>query len=102
MKNPIRSLIVFGLVATLAVTAHAAEIYTASGRINRVDRERGEVNVTHGPIAELGWPGMTMTFPVADKTATRSLKAGEAVRFWLEKRDAHYVIIKIEPVNTAK
>lgn len=102
MKNPIRSLIVFGLVAALTAAAHAAEMYAASGRVNRVDRERGEVNVTHGPIAGLGWPGMTMTFPVADKMATRPLRPGEAVRFWLEKRDAGYVIVRIEPANTAK
>lgn len=102
MKHPVATLRAVGLFMVLATAAHAAELYPASGRINRVDTQRGEVNVTHGPIAELGWPGMTMAFPVADKAATRSLKVGETVRFWLEKRDSGYVIVKIEPANAAK
>ncbi len=102
MKAVSRSIVISVVIAFLSLAAQAADTYPASGRINRVEIARGEVNITHGPITGPGWPGMTMTFPVADKAVTKSLKAGEKVRFWLEKRDDHYVVTRIEPVKTAK
>ena len=99
MKTILFSLI---LAAALPRGLLAAETYAASGRINQVDAAHDEVNITHGPIAGLGWPGMTMTFPVADKTATKPLRAGQAVKFWLEKRDGRYVITRIEPTGGSK
>jgi len=36
-----------------------------SGTINIIDPETGRANITHGPIAAIGMPGMTMDFPLA-------------------------------------
>jgi len=92
MKTILFSLI---LAAALPRGLLAAETYAASGRINQVDAAHDEVNITHGPIAGLGWPGMTMNFPVQDKAVLRRLKPGERVDFRLTKEDGHYVITTI-------
>ena len=102
MKVVSRSIAVATFVAVLTLPAHAAETYPAWGKINQVDAVRNKVNITHGPIVGLGWPGMTMTFQVADKAATKALKPGEAIRFWLEMRGDHYVITRVEPANAVK
>ncbi|MHB8743435.1 MAG: copper-binding protein [Sulfuricaulis sp.] len=77
----------------------AAENHAASGTINRVDTQAGQVNITHEPITSLGWPGMTMNFTVKDKTALRHITPGERVDFWLTKEGDHYVITKIAPAK---
>ncbi len=72
--------------------------YMAHGRINRVNNSTGEVNITHGPIKTLNWPGMTMSFPVLDKAALSRLRAGEAVDFDLAQgADGQYAITRIVP-----
>ena len=38
----------------------------AIGTINSVDAEARTANITHGPLADIGMPGMTMDFPVAE------------------------------------
>ncbi|MHB8455756.1 MAG: copper-binding protein [Acidiferrobacterales bacterium] len=75
----------------------AAESYAASGTVKRVEIQAGQVNITHGPIAGLGWPGMTMNFPVKDKAVLRKLTPGERVDFWLSQEDGRYVITRIVP-----
>jgi Cu/Ag efflux protein CusF len=55
--------------------------HIATGTINSVDAAAGRVNITHGPIASASWPGMTMTFKLADTAAGRDLKPGQRVEF---------------------
>ncbi|MDA8258133.1 MAG: copper-binding protein [Betaproteobacteria bacterium] len=72
--------------------------FMAHGKINRIDAEAGTVNITHGPIKALNWPGMTMGFRVADKALLKGLKAGDEVDFDLAKASAgNYVVIRISP-----
>ena len=74
--------------------------YMAHGKINRIDAEVGTVNITHGPIKALNWPGMTMGLRVVDKSLLRGLKAGDEVNFDLAKGPGgNYVISKISLVK---
>ena len=45
----------------------------------------------------LGWPPMTMPFPLAKGVGTTGLKPGQKVRFTLEKRGEDTVITAIHP-----
>lgn len=84
----------------MAATPSTAEAYMAHGRINRVDKAEGTVNVTHGPIKALNWPGMTMSFPVLDKAALFGLTPGETVDFDLARgADGQYAITRIVPAK---
>jgi Cu/Ag efflux protein CusF len=51
-----------------------------SGVITKLDAASSEVTLQHGPVSELGWPAMTMTF--SGKSGTLDgLKAGDKVDF---------------------
>ena len=83
-------------LANLLVHAAPGETHTGQGTVNRVDANAGKVNMTHGPIASLKWPGMTMDFTVKDKQALAGLKTGQKVEFRLtEQSKGHYVITEI-------
>jgi Cu(I)/Ag(I) efflux system protein CusF len=73
---------------------------TGVGTVNRVDLQNGKVNLTHGPIKSLGWPGMTMDFTVRDKTLLNGIKSGEKVEFNVVKEGpGQFYIDRIAPVK---
>ena len=57
----------------------------ASGVVNAVDTTQRKVNVSHGSIKSLGWPAMTMDFPVNQDVDLSTIKAGMKVNFTLIK-----------------
>ena len=71
---------------------------SGSGTINSVDAAGRKVNMTHGPVTALKWPGMTMDFPVAEGVKLDRLKPNGKVRFRIrEGKDGRYVIDAINP-----
>ncbi|MDH5301873.1 MAG: copper-binding protein [Gammaproteobacteria bacterium] len=78
-----------------AVQAHQGE-----GTVNKVDIKAGKINLTHGPIASLNWPGMTMDLDVQNKDSLNDLKPGQKIVFKLvEARKRKYVISEISIVK---
>jgi Cu(I)/Ag(I) efflux system membrane fusion protein len=75
--------------------ASAAE--PVSGRVDAVDLAAGKVKLTHGPIAALGMPAMTMNFRAEKPEALRALRAGQEVEFVVERRGSDYVVTRIAP-----
>ena len=57
----------------------------ASGTVNSVDTDGRKLNVTHAPIPQIGWPGMTMDFAVSDKVDLKTVKPGDKVEFTLQQ-----------------
>lgn len=45
----------------------------------------GTVNVSHGPIAAIGWPAMTMDMPLLEGADVGDLQPGDSVTMMLEK-----------------
>jgi Cu/Ag efflux protein CusF len=73
-----------------------AEIHQGKGRVNSVDVKEGKINLSHGPIASLGWPGRTRDFEVQDKGVLANLKPGQKIAFKLiEAGKGKYVISEI-------
>ena len=56
-----------------------------SGTVNSVDPAQHKVNVSHNPIPGIGWPAMTMDFPVAASVDLKTIKPGTRVNFTIEK-----------------
>jgi Cu/Ag efflux protein CusF len=80
--------------------AAAEPAHKGSGTVNSVDAKAGKVNLSHGPVASLNWPGMKMDFAVQDKQALAGLKPGTKVEFKLmEKSKGQYVITEIAPMK---
>lgn len=69
----------------------------AEGVVNTVEGASRIVNVTHEPIAALGWPAMTMDFPVAKGAKLDGLKPDSKIRFRLRQgEDGRYQIEALE------
>ena len=63
----------------------AASVY-AEGELKKIDTEQNKVTIKHGPIDNLGMPGMTMVFR-ADPAVLGTFKAGDLVRFKADRID---------------
>jgi Cu(I)/Ag(I) efflux system membrane fusion protein len=55
-----------GLTAAPAQAAKGSVSHQASGTLEAIDAKNGTVTVTHGPVASLAWPAMTMDFILAN------------------------------------
>lgn len=66
-----------GMTMILAAYESKTKPMKVMGVVNSIDTDAGTANVTHGPIAEIGMPGMTMDFPLDDALDPTSLPLGE-------------------------
>ena len=74
-----------------------AEKPTGQGTLNSIDGAARKLNITHGPITALNWPGMTMDFGVAPDVDFKALKAGTKISFTLTRgADGMYVIDEVK------
>ena len=102
MKRITATIAAFAFLVLASGSIHGAEgeAHKGQGTVNRVDANAGKVNLTHGPISSLKWPGMTMDFAVKDKQGLAKLKAGQKVEFKVaEQGKGQYVITEIAPVR---
>jgi Cu/Ag efflux protein CusF len=67
--------------------------------IRKIDRELGKITLRHGPITNLGMPGMTMVFRVADPVLLSDLKEGDRVRFLADRLNGAITLTAMEPVR---
>jgi Cu(I)/Ag(I) efflux system membrane fusion protein len=81
----------------------AAQVgHQASGTLDTIDLKAGSVTITHGPVASLKWPAMTMDFALANSALVDKLKPGAAIRFeFVERQPGEWVITRIEPAAPA-
>ena len=71
----------------------------ATGVVNKIDADQRRINVTHEPILAIGWPSMTMDFPVTQSVDLSRIKPGSRVNFTLEKGKTG--LYEIESVQSA-
>ena len=65
-----------------------------TGTVNAVDPAQHKLNISHQPIPEIGWPAMTMEFPVAPAVDLKAIKSGTRVNFTIEQRPGGMYEIK--------
>ena len=71
-----------------------------TGTVNAVDSAQHKVNLSHQPIPEIGWPAMTMEFPVAPSVDLKAIKPGIRVNFTIEPgQGGMYEIKAITPAG---
>jgi len=74
-----------------------------TGTINAVDPAQHKVNLSHNPIPEIGWPAMTMEFPVAPSVDLKAIKPGTRVNFTIEQgQGGMYEIKAISPAGASR
>ena len=68
----------------------------AEAKINKIDGDT--VNLSHGPIKEIGWPAMTMDLKLLEGAEVGEVKAGDTVMMMLEKgEDGMYGVRALMP-----
>ena len=85
-----------------AKPAKASVSHQATGTLDAIDAKNGSVTVTHGPVASLAWPAMTMDFILANPGLAGKLKAGAPVDLeFVERGPGEWVITKMEAKGAA-
>jgi len=101
--------ILFVALATPVLAQHKAEGHSANhptaaasaadmteGEIRKVDKDAKKLTIKHGEIKSLDMPPMTMVFQVKDASVLDKVKAGDKVRFVVQKFDAGLVVTDIQ------
>ena len=75
----------------------------AEGTVDEVDLQAGTVSISHGPVASLKWPAMTMEFKPANDALRQDLKPGARVSFeFVERQPGEWVITRVTPLAGGK
>jgi Cu(I)/Ag(I) efflux system protein CusF len=70
---------------------------TGTGDVKAVDTKAGTVTLDHEAMPAIGWPAMTMTFPVSEPSVLNGLEAGKTVSFDVTVTDNKPVITDVRP-----
>ena len=61
-------------------TGDAMQSASGEGTVTAIDAEAGTITIEHGPVPEVDWPAMTMTFE-ADEQLRNEVTVGEGIAF---------------------
>jgi Cu(I)/Ag(I) efflux system membrane fusion protein len=85
-----------------ASAAPKAVSHQAAGTLDAIDAKAGTVTVSHGPVATLKWPAMTMDFVLANPALTEKLKPGSAIAIeFVERKPGEWVITRMDATAAA-
>jgi Cu(I)/Ag(I) efflux system protein CusF len=71
-------------------------IHKTSAVVKAIDVANGKVTLSHGAIASLNWPPMTMAFAVKDKRFFHKLVVGNTVNVELVKEGNGFVVTAVK------
>lgn len=74
-----------GMTMVLAAVETPNPPMKVSGKINSVEPDARIANVTHGPMTEIGMPGMTMDFAISDLVDPAGLPVGTELTLLLDR-----------------
>ena len=92
----------FGNTNTTTNTAAAPKAagHQAQGTVDDVDLKAGTISVSHGPVASLKWPAMTMEFKAANASLLKDLKPGAKIAIeFVERQPGEWVITRATPLG---
>lgn len=93
---------VLGSMATSATApaSAVAVLHKAEGKVESVAPDG--ITISHGPVAALQWPSMTMGFSKASPGAFADIKPGDSVRFeFKEGGSMGYELVSVQRVQPA-
>ena len=77
-----------GQGAAATETNASSTVYSAAGQVTAVTDDR--VTISHGPVAGLGWPAMTMTFRADEPGMLHDIRVGDRVAFQFRHTGSDY------------
>ena len=72
---------------------------TTTGVVKKVDFEQDKITISHGPIANLGMPAMTMVFRVADPSLLAAVRSDDKVNFVADKINGAFTVTSLIRAN---
>ncbi|WP_213713322.1 copper-binding protein [Cedecea lapagei] len=75
----------------------ATKVYKTEGVVKTLTAD--SVSIAHHPVAELGWPAMTMTFALPKDGSLPAFKVGEKIAFSFTQHAAGYQLASATPLN---
>jgi Cu(I)/Ag(I) efflux system periplasmic protein CusF len=86
----------FVMIALVPAIAIAQSPSGISAKVEKVDESANKVTLDHAAIPGLDMPAMTMVYKVQDPKMLKSVKAGEKVKFNIEKVNGQLTVTKID------
>lgn len=68
----------------------------SDGLVKKVDKAQGKITLKHGPLENMGMPGMTMVFRVRDANMLDRVKPGDNIRFLAEQVNGALTVTQLE------
>lgn len=79
----------------------ASGLHVGQGKVENVDADT--ITISHGPVASLNWPAMTMGFGKPDAKAFADVKPGDTVRFeFRQGGPTGYELVSLKRLGAAK
>ena len=86
-----------GAMSQAAMPAMNATL--SEGLVKKVDKAQGKITLKHGPLENMGMPGMTMVFRVQDTSMLDRVKPGDNIRFLAEQLNGALTVTKLDIVK---
>lgn len=83
-----------GAMSQAAMPAMNATL--SEGLVKKVDKAQGKITLKHGPLENMGMPGMTMVFRVQDAGMLDQVKPGDKVRFLADRVNGSLTVTQLE------
>lgn len=87
-----------GNMAGMKMNEQASDSMT-EGEVRKIDKETQKITIKHGPIQNLGMPGMTMVFQVKDPALLDKAQVGDKVKFKAEKSGGATIVTDLDAVK---
>ena len=89
-------------ISSFGFNAVASEQHKVQGVVKAIKTSDKKITVSHGPIASLGMPGMTMDFAVYDPAMLDEVSKGHKVSMMVEvDKDGKFIIMDLEDQGEA-
>ena len=93
LKTFVRTLTIGGTI--LGAVALAQD--WVNGQVTKIDQAASKITIRHGPIKKFDMDdGMTMVFRVKDPAMLKAVKAGDKVKFEVDRINGQFTVTKIE------
>lgn len=71
----------------------------SNGVVVSIDKNAGNLTISHGPIQHLGMPGMTMGFRAGDPALLEGIKPGDKIRFHADVVGGTFTVLKVKALD---
>ena len=85
--------------AMASPSAASAEMQMIDAQVKKVDKAAGKVTLSHGPLANLNMPAMTMVLKVSNVAWLDQMKTGDKIRFMADNVNGAITVVHFEPAK---